>query len=140
MVYLKQQRPEKVTVPAVRASKERGERLVCLTAYDYPTARIVDEAGTDIILVGDSVGNVVLCYDSTVPVTLEEMLHHTRAVRRGVERALLVADMPYGTYHTGADDAVGAAPRRAREGGGVGARAGGGRRGAGGERRRPGDG
>jgi 3-methyl-2-oxobutanoate hydroxymethyltransferase len=117
MVYLKQQRPEKVTVPAVRASKERGEKLVCLTAYDYPTARIVDEAGTDIILVGDSLGNVVLGYDSTVPVTLEEMLHHTRAVRRGVERALLVADMPYGTYHTGADDAVRAALRLVKEGG-----------------------
>ncbi|HEY0080785.1 MAG TPA: 3-methyl-2-oxobutanoate hydroxymethyltransferase [Pyrinomonadaceae bacterium] len=117
MVYLKQQRPEKVTVPAVRASKERGERLVCLTAYDYPTARIVDEAGTDIILVGDSLGNVVLGYDSTVPVTLEEMLAHTRAVRRGVERALLVGDMPYGSYHTGADDAVRAALRLVKEGG-----------------------
>jgi 3-methyl-2-oxobutanoate hydroxymethyltransferase len=117
MVYLKQQRPEKVTVPAVRASKERGERLVCLTAYDYPTARILDEAGTDIILVGDSLGNVVLGYDSTVPVTVEEMLHHTRAVRRGVERALLVADMPYGSYHTGADDAVRAALKLVKEGG-----------------------
>src|ERR671912_752114 len=117
MVYLKQQRPEKVTVPAVRASKERGERLVCLTAYDYPTARIVDEAGTDIILVGDSLGNVVLGYDSTVPVTLEEMLHHAKAVRRGVERALLVADMPYGTYHTGEADAVRAALRLVKEGG-----------------------
>jgi 3-methyl-2-oxobutanoate hydroxymethyltransferase len=109
MVYLKQQRPEKVTVPAVRASKERGEKLVCLTAYDYPTARIVDEAGTDIVLVGDSLGNVVLGYDSTVP--------DTRAVRRGVERALLVADMPYGTYHTGADDAVRCALRLVKEGG-----------------------
>ena len=117
MVYLKQQRPEKVTVPAVRASKERGEKLVCLTAYDYPTARIVEEAGTDLILVGDSLGNVVLGYDSTVPVTLEEMLHHARAVRRGVERALLVADMPYGTYHTGPDDAVRAALRLVKEGG-----------------------
>ncbi|MDT5262555.1 MAG: 3-methyl-2-oxobutanoate hydroxymethyltransferase [Acidobacteriota bacterium] len=117
MVYLKQQRPEKVTVPAVLSSKERGERLVCLTAYDYPTARIVDEAGTDIVLVGDSLGNVVLGYDSTVPVTLEEMLHHTRAVRRGVERALLVADMPYGTYHTGERDAVRAALRLVKEGG-----------------------
>jgi 3-methyl-2-oxobutanoate hydroxymethyltransferase len=117
MVYLKQQRPEKVTAPSVRASKERGEHLVCLTAYDYPTARIVDEAGTDIILVGDSLGNVVLGYDSTVPVTLEEMLHHTRAVRRGVERALLVADMPYGTYHTGDEDAVRAALRLVKEGG-----------------------
>lgn len=117
MVYLKQQRPEKVTVPSVRQSKERGEKLVCLTAYDYPTARIVDEAGTDIILVGDSLGNVVLGYDSTVPVTLEEMLHHTRAVRRGVERALLVADMPYGTYHTSPEDAVRAALRLVKEGG-----------------------
>ncbi len=117
MVYLKQQRPEKVTVPAVRQSKERGEKLVCLTAYDYPTARIVDEAGTDIVLVGDSLGNVVLGYDSTVPVTLEEMLHHTRAVRRGVERALLVADMPYGTYHAGDGDAVRAALRLVKEGG-----------------------
>src|SRR5205085_1311699 len=117
MVYLKQQRPEKVTVPAVRATKERGERLVCLTAYDYPTARIVDEAGTDIILVGDSLGNVVLGYDTTVPVTLDEMVMHTRAVRRGVQRALLVADMPYGSYHTGADDAVRAALRLVKEGG-----------------------
>ncbi|HEV2879694.1 MAG TPA: 3-methyl-2-oxobutanoate hydroxymethyltransferase [Pyrinomonadaceae bacterium] len=117
MAYLKQQRPEKVTVPSLRASKERGEKLVCLTAYDYPTARIVDEAGTDIILVGDSVGNVVLGYDTTVPVTLDEMVRHTRAVRRGVERALLVADMPYGSYHTGADDAVRAALRLVKEGG-----------------------
>jgi 3-methyl-2-oxobutanoate hydroxymethyltransferase len=106
-----------VTVPSVRQSKERGERLVCLTAYDYPTARIVDEAGTDIVLVGDSVGNVVLGYDTTVPVSLDEMVHHTRAVRRGVERALLVADMPYGSYHTGADDAVRAALRLVKDGG-----------------------
>jgi 3-methyl-2-oxobutanoate hydroxymethyltransferase len=117
MAYLKQQRPEKVTVPSLRASKERKERLVCLTAYDYPTARIVDEAGTDIILVGDSVGNVVLGYDTTVPVTLDEMIRHTRAVRRGTQRALLVADMPYGSYHTGADDAVRAALRLIKEGG-----------------------
>ncbi len=117
MAYLKQQRPEKVTVPSVRSSKERGERLVCLTAYDYPTARIVDEAGTDIILVGDSVGNVVLGLETTVPVTLDEMIHHARAVRRGVTRALLVADMPYGSYHTGADDAVRAALRLIKEAG-----------------------
>ncbi|HVG38700.1 MAG TPA: 3-methyl-2-oxobutanoate hydroxymethyltransferase [Pyrinomonadaceae bacterium] len=117
MAYLKQQRPEKVTVPSLRASKERGERLVCLTAYDYPTARVVDEAGTDIILVGDSLGNVVLGYENTVPVTLDEMVMHTRAVRRGVTRALLVADMPYGSYHTGADDAVRAALRLVKDGG-----------------------
>ncbi|GAC1402118.1 MAG: 3-methyl-2-oxobutanoate hydroxymethyltransferase [Pyrinomonadaceae bacterium] len=117
MAYLKQQRPEKVTVPSFRESKERGERMVCLTAYDYPTARIVDEAGTDLILVGDSVGNVVLGYETTVPVTLDEAVHHTRAVRRGVARALLVADMPYGSFHTGADDAVRAALRLIKEGG-----------------------
>src|ERR1044072_564422 len=117
MVYLKQQRPEKVTVPAARQSKERGEKLVCLTAYDYPTARIVDEAGTDIILAGDSLGNVVLGYDWTVPVALEDMLHHAGAVGRGTERALLVADMPYGTYHTGPEDAVRAALRLVKEGG-----------------------
>lgn len=117
MAYLKPERPEKVTAPSLRASKERGERLVCLTAYDYPTARIVDEAGIDIILVGDSIGNVVFGYGNTVPVTLEEILTHTRAVRRAVKRALLVADMPYGSYHTGADDAVRAALRLIKEGG-----------------------
>ena len=117
MAYLKPQRPEKVTAPSLRASKERNERLVCLTAYDYPTARILDEAGIDIILVGDSIGNAVLGYGNTVPVTLEEILMHTRAVRRGTQRALLVADMPYGSFHTGADDAVRNALRLIKEGG-----------------------
>ncbi len=116
MPYLKPERPEKVSAPSLRASKERGERLVCLTAYDYPTARIVDEAGIDIILVGDSLGNVVLGYGNTVPVTLEEILVHVKAVRRGVQRALLVADMPYGSFHTGADDTVRAALRLVKEG------------------------
>ena len=100
----------------MKASKERGERLVCLTAYDYPTARIVDEAGIDIILVGDSLGNVVLGYGNTVPVTLDEILVHVKAVRRGVQRALLVADMPYGSFHTGADDTVRSALRLVKEG------------------------
>jgi 3-methyl-2-oxobutanoate hydroxymethyltransferase len=117
MAYLKPERPEKVTAPSLLASKKRGERLVCLTAYDYPTARIVDEAGIDVILVGDSIGNVVFGYGNTVPVTLEEILTHTRAVRRAVKRALLVADMPYGSYHTGADDAVRAALRLVKDGG-----------------------
>lgn len=117
MPYLKPERPEKVSAPSLRASKQRGERLVCLTAYDYPTARIVDEAGIDIILVGDSLGNVVLGYGNTVPVTLEEILIHLRAVRRAVQRALLVADMPYGTFHTGDDDAVRNALRLVKEGG-----------------------
>lgn len=117
MAYLKPERPEKVTAPSLLASKKRGERLVCLTAYDYPTARIVDEAGIDVVLVGDSIGNVVFGYGNTVPVTLEEILTHTRAVRRAVKRALLVADMPYGSYHTGEDDAVRAALRLIKEGG-----------------------
>jgi 3-methyl-2-oxobutanoate hydroxymethyltransferase len=101
----------------LRSSKQRGERLVCLTAYDYPTARVVDEAGIDVILVGDSLGNVVLGYGNTVPVTLEEILIHLKAVRRAVHRALLVADMPYGTFHTGDDDAVRNALRLVKEGG-----------------------
>jgi 3-methyl-2-oxobutanoate hydroxymethyltransferase len=117
MPYLKPERPEKVSAPSLRASKERGERLVCLTAYDYPTARIVDEAGIDVILVGDSLGNVVLGYGNTVPVTLEEILIHVKAVRRAVQRALLVADMPYGSFHTGPDDAVRNAMRLVKEGG-----------------------
>jgi 3-methyl-2-oxobutanoate hydroxymethyltransferase len=117
MPYLKPERPEKVSAPSLRASKARGERLVCLTAYDYPTARILDEAGIDVILVGDSLGNVVLGYGNTVPVTLEEMITHVKAVRRAVQRALLVADMPYGSFHTGADEAVKNALRLVKEGG-----------------------
>ena len=117
MPYLKPERPEKVNAPSLKASKQRGERLVCLTAYDFPTARIIDEAGIDIILVGDSLGNVVLGYGNTVPVTLDEILIHLKAVRRAVQRALLVADMPYGSFHTGADDAVRNALRLVKEGG-----------------------
>jgi 3-methyl-2-oxobutanoate hydroxymethyltransferase len=117
MPYLKPERPEKVNAPSLKASKQRGERLVCLTAYDFPTARIVDEAGIDIILVGDRLGNVVLGYGNTVPVTLDEILIHLKAVRRAVQRALLVADMPYGSFHTGADDAVRNALRLVKEGG-----------------------
>lgn len=117
MPYLKPERPEKVNAPSLKASKQRGEKLVCLTAYDFPTARIIDEAGIDIILVGDSLGNVVLGYGNTVPVTLDEILIHLKAVRRAVQRALLVADMPYGSFHTGADDAVRNALRLVKEGG-----------------------
>ena len=83
-----------------RARKHRGERITALTAYDYPTARLLDESGIDIILVGDSLGMVVLGYRDTTQVTFEEMLHHTRAAARGVKRALLVADLSVGTYET----------------------------------------
>jgi 3-methyl-2-oxobutanoate hydroxymethyltransferase len=79
--------------------KRRGEKIVALTAYDYLFARLVDAGGVDLVLVGDSLGQVVCGYDSTIPVTLEEMIHHARAVRRGIDRALLVVDMPFMTYH-----------------------------------------
>ncbi len=117
MAYLKPDKPEKVYVPALRAAKEKGEKLVCLTAYDYPTARIVDEAGVDIILVGDSIGNVIHGYGNTIPVTLDEILSALKAVKRGASRALLVADMPYGTYHINADESVRNALKLMKEGG-----------------------
>ena len=106
MAYLKPDKPEKVYVPALRIAKEKGEKLVCLTAYDYPTARIVDEAGVEIILVGDSMGNVIHGYGNTIPVTLDEILSAVKAVNRGSNRALIVADMPYGSYHTGENTTV----------------------------------
>src|SRR5437879_13080183 len=83
-----------------RKIKQRAEKITALTAYDYPTARLLDETGIDIILVGDSLGMVVLGYRDTTPVTLDEMLHHTRAAARGIKQALLVADMPIHTYDT----------------------------------------
>ncbi|HEV2492977.1 MAG TPA: 3-methyl-2-oxobutanoate hydroxymethyltransferase [Terriglobia bacterium] len=107
----------KITVPHILERKLRAQRIACLTAYDYPTARLVDESGIDVILVGDSLAEVVLGYDSTLPVTVDEMLHHLRAVRRGVRRALLVADLPYGAYHVGGEDALRAAVRYLKEGG-----------------------
>jgi 3-methyl-2-oxobutanoate hydroxymethyltransferase len=107
----------KVTVPWILERKLRGERIACLTAYDYPTARLVDEAGIDLILVGDSLAQVVLGYDSTLPVTVEEMLHHLRAVRRATRRALLIADLPYGAYHVSEEKALEVAIRYLKEGG-----------------------
>src|ERR671925_1099804 len=83
-----------------RQMKQRREKITALTAYDYPTARLLDESGIDIVLVGDSLGMVVLGYEDTTRVTLEEMLHHTRAVARGVTRALVIADMPIHSYDT----------------------------------------
>jgi 3-methyl-2-oxobutanoate hydroxymethyltransferase len=114
----------KVTVPELLQRKTRvagspsnPQKITCLTAYDYPTARLLDEAGVDVILVGDSLGMVVLGYESTLPVTIEEMLHHTRAVRRGVHRALVVADMPYGSYHTDTAESLRNAVRFVKEAG-----------------------
>lgn len=117
MAYLQPDKPEKVYLPAIRAAKERGERLVCLTAYDYPTARIVDEAGVDIILVGDSMGNVIHGYGNTIPVSLDEITSACIAVKRGTERAMVVADMPYGTYHVNEDETVRNALRLMKYGG-----------------------
>lgn len=99
MAYLQPDKPEKVYLPAIRAAKEKGEKLVCLTAYDYPTARIVDEAGVDMILVGDSIGNVIHGYGNSIPVSLDEIVSALIAVKRGTEHAMVIADMPYGTYH-----------------------------------------
>jgi 3-methyl-2-oxobutanoate hydroxymethyltransferase len=107
----------KITVPLILERKLRGEKITCLTAYDYPTARLVDEAGIDMILVGDSLAQVVLGYDSTIPVTLEEMLHHLRAVRRATRRALLIADLPYGAYHVKEEETLRASIRCLKEGG-----------------------
>jgi len=99
------------------ATQEPKPKITCLTAYDYPTARLLDEAGVDILLVGDSVGMAVLGYESTLPVTLDEMVHHTRAVRRATRHALLVADMPYGSFHVSLDESVRNAVRLVKEGG-----------------------
>lgn len=104
-------------VPDLKDTKRRGEKIVMLTAYDATMARLLDRAGVDVLLVGDSVGMVVLGYDNTLPVTLEEMLHHTRAVSRGAERALVVADMPFLTFQVSLEEAVRNAGRLLKEGG-----------------------
>jgi 3-methyl-2-oxobutanoate hydroxymethyltransferase len=117
MAYLQPDKPEKVYLPFIRAAKERGEKLVCLTAYDYPTARVVDEAGVDIILVGDSMGNVVHGYGNSIPVSLDEITSACIAVKRGTDRAMVVADMPYGSYHVNEDTSVQNALRLMKYGG-----------------------
>ena len=117
MAYLQPDKPEKVYLPAIRAAKEKGEKLVCLTAYDYPTARIVDEAGVEMILVGDSIGNVIHGYGNTIPVSLDEILSALIAVKRATERAMVVADLPYGTYHVNADETVRNALKLMKNGG-----------------------
>lgn len=114
----------KITIPDLLQRKRKAveshsqtQKITCLTAYDYPTARLLDEAGVDILLVGDSVGMVVLGHESTLPVTLEDMLHHTSAVRRGTKCALIVADMPFGSYHADIPEALRNAVRFVKEAG-----------------------
>jgi 3-methyl-2-oxobutanoate hydroxymethyltransferase len=112
----------KVTVPELMQRKtlaagSQNKKITCLTAYDYPTGRLVDEAGVDVVLVGDSLAMVMLGHDSTLPLTLDEALHHTKAVRRGVERALVVADMPYGSYHGDINESLRNAMRFVKEAG-----------------------
>jgi 3-methyl-2-oxobutanoate hydroxymethyltransferase len=108
---------QKITVALLREKKLRHEPITCLTAYDYSSARLVDAVAIDIVLVGDSLAQTMLGYDNTLSVTVDEMLHHVRAVRRGVKHALLLADMPYGSYHASWDEAVRNAARFVKEGG-----------------------
>jgi 3-methyl-2-oxobutanoate hydroxymethyltransferase len=106
-----------VTIHDLRAWKAEGKRFAMLTAYDFPTARILDEAGIPVLLVGDSVANNVLGYENTLPVTMEEMLHHTRAVARGAENAMVVGDLPFLSYQVSVEDGVRNAGRFLKEGG-----------------------
>lgn len=105
----------RITTADIRDMKKRGEKIVMMTAYDYPTARLVDEAGVDMILVGDTLGMVVLGYDSTLPVTMDDMIHHTKAAVRGSQHALVVGDMPFMSYQTGWQDAMKNAARFMQE-------------------------
>ena len=107
----------RITVEELLEKKGKGEKLVMLTAYDFPSARIAEEGGVDIILVGDSLGMVVLGYDSTLPVTMEDMIHHTKAVVRGSERALVVADLPFMSYQASVEEALRNAGRLLQEAG-----------------------
>jgi len=108
--------PSKITVPGLRSRKGKSP-ILCLTAYDYPTARLADEAGFDLLLVGDSMANVVLGHATTLKITLSQIISATRAVRRAVDRPLVVADMPFGSYHIGDEDTAANAIRLIREGG-----------------------
>ena len=107
----------RISIPGLREMKERGEKISMLTAYDYPTARLLDGAGVDVLLVGDTLGMVVLGYDSTAFVTLEEMIHHVKAVARGAKGALVVGDLPFGSYNESPAQAVRSANRLVKEGG-----------------------
>ena len=105
----------RLPITELKVMKQRGEKIPMLTAYDYPTARLVEQAGVPIILVGDSLGMVVLGYDSTVPVTMEDMIHHIKAVVRGTERAIVVADLPFMSYQVSVDEAMRNAGRLLKE-------------------------
>jgi 3-methyl-2-oxobutanoate hydroxymethyltransferase len=107
---------QKTTIPDLIEKKRQGKKISMLTAYDYPTALLVDRAGIDMILVGDSVGMVVLGYETTIPVTMDEMIHHTKAVTRGAQCALVVGDMPFMSYNTSEGDAIRNAGRFIKEG------------------------
>ena len=107
----------RITINQIRDMKQKGEKITMLTAYDYTTAKIVDEVGIPLILVGDSLGMVVLGYESTIPVTMEDMLHHTKAVVRGTKQTMVVGDMPFMTYHISTDDALKNAARFIQEAG-----------------------
>ncbi|MFH1003438.1 MAG: 3-methyl-2-oxobutanoate hydroxymethyltransferase, partial [Chloroflexota bacterium] len=107
----------RVTIGDIKEMKQKGERICMLTCYDYSTAKLIDEAGIPLVLVGDSLGMVVLGYESTIPVTMEEMLHHTKAVVRGTKRTLVVGDLPFMTYHTSIADALRNAARFIQEAG-----------------------
>jgi len=107
----------RVTISQIKEMKQRGEKIPMLTAYDYSTAKLIDESGVPLILVGDSLGMVILGYESTIPVTMDEMIHHTKAVVRGTKHALVIGDMPFMTYHVSIDDALRNAARFIQEGG-----------------------
>lgn len=109
--------PEIITIPSLQAKKEKNEKIVALTAYDFPIARIVDESGVDLILVGDSLGMAVLGYESTIPVTMEDMIHHIKPVVRASKRALVVGDMPYFSFHLTIEESVFNASRFLKEAG-----------------------
>ncbi len=108
---------KKLTIPDIQKKKQEGRKITLLTAYDYPSGRLIDEAGIDIILVGDSLAMTVLGYESTVPVTMEEMIHHAKAVKRGVKYALLVGDMPFMTYNIAEKETIRNAGRFIKEAG-----------------------
>ena len=109
-------RQDKITISYLNQKKEKGEKITMVTAYDFPTARLLDEVGIDTILVGDSLGMVVLGYDSTLPVTMDEMIHHCKAVARGIKRGFIIGDMPFMSYQVSIEKAIENAGRFIKEG------------------------